>query len=117
MLFRSGETLPGVTHELQPILKKVGKARLINYKSNDCLPMETDLKLPLVKQFLANLGQTEAAGVDYFCDAAVLSAAGIPCVVFGPGDIAQAHTADEWISLRSLERATNILERFLMSLP
>jgi acetylornithine deacetylase/succinyl-diaminopimelate desuccinylase-like protein len=38
-------------------------------------------------------------------------------VLFGPGDIAQAHTADEWISLRSLERATAILSRFLQALP
>jgi acetylornithine deacetylase len=55
--------------------------------------------------------------VDYFCDAAVLAAAGIPSVIFGPGDIAQAHTADEWISLSSLERAKEMLLRFLSSLP
>jgi acetylornithine deacetylase len=112
-----GETLRGVVRELKPILRKTGQARLVNYKSNDCLPMETDMSLPLVKQFLAQLGQKKAVGVDYFCDAAILSAAGVPCIVFGPGDIAQAHTADEWISLRSLDQATNILERFLMSLP
>jgi acetylornithine deacetylase len=55
--------------------------------------------------------------VDYFCDAAVLAEAGIPSVVFGPGDIAQAHTADEWISLTSLERGKNLLLNFLKSLP
>jgi acetylornithine deacetylase len=55
--------------------------------------------------------------VDYFCDAAVLSRAGIPSVVFGPGDIAQAHTADEWISLEELERGKDLLLRFLLSLP
>jgi len=38
-------------------------------------------------------------------------------VVFGPGDIAQAHTPDEWIDLRQLERAGQMLERFLRSLP
>jgi acetylornithine deacetylase/succinyl-diaminopimelate desuccinylase-like protein len=36
-------------------------------------------------------------------------------VVFGPGDIAQAHTADEWISLESLERGKGLLRRFLAS--
>ena len=56
-------------------------------------------------------------GVDFFCDAAVLSAGGIPSVVFGPGDIAQAHTADEWISLASLERGKDLLLKFLKSLP
>ena len=58
-----------------------------------------------------------AIGVNYFCDAAVLSAGGIPSVAFGPGDIAQAHTSDEWIALESLERGVRILERFLRSLP
>ena len=79
--------------------------------------METNLKLPFVKQFLAGISQTTAVGVDYFCDAAVLADGGIPSVVFGPGDIAQAHTADEWISLRQLEQATRWLLRFLQSLP
>jgi acetylornithine deacetylase len=55
--------------------------------------------------------------VVYFCDASVLSQGGIPSVVFGPGDIAQAHTADEWISLRQLESATSLLKKFLTSLP
>jgi acetylornithine deacetylase/succinyl-diaminopimelate desuccinylase-like protein len=32
-------------------------------------------------------------------------------------DIAQAHTVDEWIAVTQLERATTILERFLLSLP
>jgi acetylornithine deacetylase len=55
--------------------------------------------------------------VHYFSDASVLARGGTPAVLFGPGDIAQAHTADEWISLRSLERGTNMLTRFLQSLP
>ena len=49
--------------------------------------------------------------------AANLAAAGIPTVVWGPGDIAQAHTADEWITLEQLERGTDMLTRFLLSLP
>jgi acetylornithine deacetylase len=72
--------------------------------------------LPLIQEFLCSAGQTKPVGVDYFCDAAVLAAAGIPSVVFGPGDIAQAHTADEWISLAELERGKNLLLRFLKSL-
>ena len=53
----------------------------------------------------------------FFCDAAVLAQGGIPAMEFGPGDIAQAHTADEWISLAHLERARSLLVRFLKSLP
>jgi acetylornithine deacetylase len=46
-----------------------------------------------------------------------LSEAGIPSVVFGPGDIAQAHTGDEWVQLSELERAKDLLLAFLRSLP
>ena len=38
----------------------------------------------------------DVVGVPYGTDAGPLSAAGLPAVVFGPGDIAQAHTKDEW---------------------
>jgi acetylornithine deacetylase len=38
-------------------------------------------------------------GVPYGTDAGPLSAGGLPCLVFGPGDIAQAHTKDEWVDL------------------
>jgi acetylornithine deacetylase len=81
------------------------------------MPLETDSKLPLVRRFLSTVGQSRPVGVHYFCDASVLSAGGIPSVVFGPGDIAQAHTADEWIDLAQLDRATAMLLKFLKSLP
>ena len=33
--------------------------------------------------------------------------------VYGPGDIAQAHTADEWVALDQLERYTASIVRIL----
>ncbi|PYM14520.1 MAG: peptidase [Verrucomicrobia bacterium] len=113
-----GETEAGVRREIKALLfKHALNARLLNIRNAPCPPMETSLKLPLVKQFLAGAGQTRPTGAHYFCDAAVLARGGIPSVVFGPGDIAQAHTADEWISLRQLEQGTRMLLRFLQSLP
>jgi acetylornithine deacetylase len=50
--------------------------------------------------------------VPYGTDASALADAGIPSVVFGPGDIAQAHTCDEWVSLAEVEQASEILYRF-----
>ena len=41
----------------------------------------------------------------YGTDAGPLGAGGLPCVVFGPGDIAQAHTKDEWVELDQVHRA------------
>ncbi len=94
------------------------KARVRDTKSGlDRLPMATDVSLPWVRQLLALTGQPGPAGVDFFSDASILARGGIPAVLFGPGDIAQAHTLDEWISLASLGRATAILTAFLRSLP
>ncbi len=60
----------------------------------------------------AVVGRHEVLAVPYGTDASTLAEAGIPAVVFGPGDIAQAHTKDEWIDLAQLEPAAEILFRF-----
>ncbi len=113
-----GETPAGVVREIQEQLRRAGlRARVADARGVDCPPLETPPQLPWVCQLMAAARQGAPRGVHYFCDAAVLAAGGIPAVVFGPGDIAQAHTAGEWISLRSLDRATRILERFFRSLP
>ncbi len=113
-----GETEAGVIREVRTLLRnKHLKATLATDQPAPCLPLETKPGLPLVAQFLSCVGQIRPAGADYFCDASVLAQGGIPSVVFGPGDIAQAHTADEWISLDSLERGKNLLLDFFRSLP
>ncbi len=78
--------------------------------------METDPSLELVSRLLRHAKQSKPEGVHYFCDASILAGAGIPSVVFGPGDIAQAHTRDEWINIGSLDRSRRILAGFLGSL-
>jgi acetylornithine deacetylase/succinyl-diaminopimelate desuccinylase-like protein len=113
-----GETETGVGREVRQFLRSRGlSARLTEGRLAPCLPLETDPRLALVAAFLRSSGQAGPAGVHYFCDAAVLAQAGIPSVVFGPGDIAQAHTADEWIARSSLETAQALLAKFLRSLP
>jgi acetylornithine deacetylase/succinyl-diaminopimelate desuccinylase-like protein len=112
------ETERLVRREIEALLRKHRlQATLGNGKLGACLPLETNPKTPLVAQFMRSVGQRRPAGVDYFCDASVLAHGGIPSVVFGPGDIAQAHTADEWVTLAELERAQALLTRFLTSLP
>jgi acetylornithine deacetylase/succinyl-diaminopimelate desuccinylase-like protein len=113
-----GESLATVRAELRALFAKHQlKVTLADTKDDPCVALETDARLPLVSQFLRTVGQTKAVGANFFCDAAVLAAGGIPSVVFGPGDIAQAHTADEWIEVKQLERAARTLSEFLRSLP
>jgi succinyl-diaminopimelate desuccinylase len=113
-----GESESGTCREIAAFLRaRKLKAKVSSVKLKPCYPMETDASLPLVRSFLHSVGQKRPVGLHYFCDAAVLARAGIPSVVFGPGDIAQAHTADEWIELAQLERGRDLLFRFLKSLP
>ena len=45
----------------------------------------------------------------YGTNASVFAEAGVPSVVFGPGSIAQAHTADEWVELAQVDAAAAAL--------
>jgi acetylornithine deacetylase/succinyl-diaminopimelate desuccinylase-like protein len=56
-------------------------------------------------------GSHKIHAVPYGTDASALCDAGIPSVIFGPGDIAKAHTIDEWVPLDEVETASNILYR------
>ncbi len=112
------ETDAGVMTELRALLRRVSvDAELTDTKNAPCPALETDPNLPLVRQLTRCAGQRRALGVDYFSDAAVLASGGIPSVLLGPGDIAQAHTADEWVELAQLERLTRLLVKFLRDQP
>lgn len=54
--------------------------------------------------------------VPFGTDAPWIAGRGIPTVIFGPGDIAQAHTCDEWIDVAEIDQAADILYRLAVSL-
>jgi succinyl-diaminopimelate desuccinylase len=70
----------------------------------------------LAEQLLGHVravaGPREKVGVPYGTHASRTAAAGVPSVVFGPGDIQQAHTKDEWIEVAQLDLAAEIYYRF-----
>jgi acetylornithine deacetylase len=51
---------------------------------------------------------TEVYGETYWMDAALIQAAGIPTVVFGPAGEG-AHSVDEWVDLRSVDACAEVL--------
>jgi len=114
-----GETNAGVIREIRALLKQRGLSAEVsdNKAAAPCWPMETNAELPLVQMLMKIVNQSTPLGVHYFSDASVFARAGTPAVLFGPGSIAQAHTAEEWISIRSLNRATDVLTEFLRALP
>ena len=112
-----GETEAGVRREIRALLQRQGlKASFDTLRTSPCEPLETNPDLPLVQALTRAAGRRITRGVHYFTDAAPLAAGGIPSVVFGPGDIAQAHTEREWLAISQLEKSIHILERFLRGL-
>lgn len=65
--------------------------------------------LAILQPVLARHGLDVAArGEPYVTDASYYTAAGAPTIVLGPGDIAQAHTKDEWVSRDQLAQAVAV---------
>jgi acetylornithine deacetylase len=59
------------------------------------------------------LGIPVGNAVDFWTEAALFSAAGYTAFVYGPGDIAQAHSADEWVALDQLEHYAQTVYRIV----
>ena len=57
--------------------------------------------------------ESELLGAHYGTDGSKLSRAGIETVVCGPGDIAKAHTKDEYIEIEQVEMATRLYSNLL----
>ena len=77
----------------------------------DLPPVETTTDTPIVRAAQAATSDVggKIMGVPYGTDAAMLSGiGGIQCVVLGPGDIAVAHTDDEWVALDQVEAAVGV---------
>ena len=89
-----------------------------------CAPADSrvDWEVPFAGEPLPATGQDDGASrvfctkdgletgpaVDFWTEASLFSAAGLPALVLGPGDIAQAHVANEWVSISQLERACRL---------
>ena len=66
-------------------------------------PMEVSPQNPWIRTIQSVHPDSHCVGAPWFSDAAHLNAGGIPSICLGPGDIAQAHTKDEFISIADLD--------------
>ena len=73
-------------------------------------PLYTDPKTPFICELLELTSLTSSRTVAYGTDGAVFTELR-NIAVFGPGDIAQAHTDDEWIDLEQLQKGTALYEK------
>jgi len=74
----------------------------------------TNSNNPYVKKFMQAAGVKEVIITKYCTDGAtIIPEKKMPFIIFGPGDIAQAHQNDEYIELESLYRAVDVFIDFL----
>jgi acetylornithine deacetylase len=115
----------GVLGELRAACERAGarpRARGEPFRAEVALdfaqpPSDVAPAAPVVRALadaLAGAGEAvRVEGMPAWTDAALLNAAGIPTVCFGPGDIGLAHAATEWVELAEVERAADVLEELV----
>ena len=67
----------------------------------------------LARDVADGLGLPIGNAVDFWTEASLFSQAGLTAFVYGPGDIAQAHAADEYVMLEQLQRYADSIVRIL----
>jgi acetylornithine deacetylase len=79
------------------------------------LPSDVPVDSPIVKRLRGALERegvpVKIEGLSAWTDAAPLNEAGIPTICFGPGDIALAHAAEEFVPIEEIDVATRVLTR------
>ena len=99
-----GETAELVEGELRELLGDLdGDVRVVVARD----PFETPAEAPIVELVARCAGDPEIVGVPFWADSALLSAAGIPTVVYGPAGEG-AHAVEEWVDLASVERCAGV---------
>jgi acetylornithine deacetylase len=103
-----GETRDQVEHEVRAL---AGRAQVRT--TFERAPFEVDPGAPIVAAVRRHAAAVlrrdpEVVGHSAWMDAAMLSAAGIPTVVFGPAG-AGAHAVEEWVDLASVTACADVL--------
>jgi len=83
------------------------------YDHSDVPPLDTPEHLEVVPLIKELSGKEELITVSYAAEAGQFSEAGFQSVICGPGDIAQAHRANEFISKEQLEEGVEFMFRLI----
>ena len=114
------ENVAGIIEEFQAVLDELAAdvpeldAKLTRGLARPAtqIPNDSPLVEGLVAACVGEGVDPVLAGMTAWVDGAFLNEAGTPAVCFGPGSIAQAHSADEWIDPSEIVTCAAVLERF-----
>ncbi len=112
-----GEVADTVVADIRSVLEQQEPAIAFEILPPDLVDeaMETPIDSEIVRVALEALGGSEPVGVPFGCDATKLSRAGIPSIIFGPGSIDQAHTADEYVEVEQVREAAEFYRKVILS--
>ncbi|MTD95165.1 acetylornithine deacetylase [Hyphomicrobium sp. xq] len=96
---------------VQEMRKVAPEAGIDMVIANQVPPFAAGPQSEAVALALKLAGQNETHAVSYATEAGLFQVAGSPSVVIGPGDIAQAHTANEWIAKDQIDKCSAFLGR------
>jgi len=111
-----GETPESVEAEFLGIVRDLQRSdpafRAVVRRGIDRAPLETRADADIVEALQAASASVlnrllQVSGVQFWTDAAILSAAGIPSVLFGPSG-SGAHAVEEWVDLSSVKVCAEI---------
>lgn len=95
-----------------PDMRRVAPESAVSIvQANNVPPFQANARADVVALALQLTGQNETFAVSYATEAGLFQSGGSPSVVCGPGDIAQAHTANEWIAASELDACMVFLDR------
>ena len=98
--------------ECVPEMRRIAPEAGIDIRvANEVPPFNAGSTSEAVALALRLAGRNETHAVSYATEAGLFQEAGSPAVVIGPGDIAQAHAADEFIAKDQLEKCMVFLDR------
>jgi len=88
----------------------VAEVRLLMTQGPSDVALDAPIVHALIDALRARDEPVRVAGMSAWTDAALLNAAGLPAICFGPGDISLAHAAEEYIPLDEIDRAVSVLD-------
>jgi acetylornithine deacetylase len=101
-----------VAEAIEPAMKAVDPAAGFSFEVMNWIPgLSLEETHPLADLIRQTTGANGAGRVSYGTEAGLYSNAGIPTIVCGPGDIAQAHQGDEWIAASQLAACDSFIRR------
>ena len=103
----------GIEADLVPAMQAVDPGCGIRFEVLARINALSATSPALEGRLLGLLDQAAPRVVAYGSEAGIFQAAGIPSVIIGPGDIAQAHQPDEWIETSQLLECTRVLDRLV----